>query len=66
MIKVIIEARYYPVYEAYSRARGILFHILGGGWRKSYIDENGKEVMEYKVWGQDTQFLRLMCDELPF
>ncbi len=67
MIKVTIEIQYYPVYEAYSRAHGILFHLLGGGWRRSYTDKvTGKEMVEYRVWGQDVQFLRLMCDELPF
>lgn len=67
MIKVTIEIQYYPVYEAYSRTRGILFHLLGGGWCRSYTDKiTGKEMAEYRVWGQDVQFLRLMCDELPF
>lgn len=67
MIKVAVEIKYYPIYEAYSRARGILFRLFGGGWRRSYTDKTtGKEMIEYRVWGQDMQFLRLMCDELPF
>lgn len=67
MIKVTIEIQYYPVYEAYSRARGILFHLLHGGWRRSYINKStGKEMAEYRIWGKDVEFLRLMCDELPF
>lgn len=64
MIKVTIAATYYPIYEAYCRGRSILFHILGGGWRRSYI-KDGKELMEYKVWGADAEFLRYMCSELP-
>lgn len=64
MIKVTIDAIYYPIYEAYCRSRSILFHILGGGWRKSYV-KDGKELMEYKIWGADVEFLRYMCSELP-
>lgn len=66
MIKVAIKIQYYPIYESYSRSRGILFHLLRGGWRRTYIDKDGKEIAEYRIWGKDIEFLRLMCAELPF
>lgn len=64
MVKITVDAAYYPVYEAYCRGRSILFHILGGGWHRAYI-KDGKELMEYKVWSVDVEFLHYMCAELP-
>jgi hypothetical protein len=66
MIDITIDSCYYPVYEAYSRKRGLLFFLLRGGWRKSYTDKDGKEKVVYRIWAGDEQFLRLMCTELPF
>ena len=66
MISITIDIRYYPVYEAYSHNRGLLFFLLRGGWRKTYIDKDGKEKAVYKIWAGDKEFLRLMCAELPF
>lgn len=66
MVDIIVDSCYCPVYEAYSRKRGLLFFLLRGGWRKSYISKDGKEKAVYRIWAGDEQFLRLMCADLPF
>lgn len=66
MFNVTIDVRYFSIYEAYSRKRGLLFFLLRGGWRKSYTDEHGNRKMVYRVWGRDVEFLRLMSESCFF
>lgn len=53
----------WPIYEAYSFRRGLLFRLLRGGWRGTYTGENGEDVQVYRIWAGDKEHLRWLVDE---
>lgn len=53
----------WPIYEAYSSGRGLLFHLFGGGWQCTYTSPNGKDIQVYHIWGRDVSILRWLVDE---
>ena len=64
MVTIECSNNEWPVLEAYSMGRGILFHLLRGGWRKTYTGKNGEDVQVYRVWGCDKEKIRWLLAEL--
>ena len=67
MLRVKINSKYTPLFDAYCRGQGILFKICGGGFRRFTVDNiTGVRYDEYNIWPLDKEFMRLQCFELPF
>lgn len=64
MTKMTVEYKYYPLFDAYCRGHGILFHLCGGGFKGGFI-KNGQDYVIYNIWPCDYEFMRLMMEELP-
>ena len=63
MTRITSDIKYYPLFDAYCRNRGLIFWLCGGGFKRGYIKDD-HEYVEYNVWPCDAQFLRLMKEEL--
>lgn len=63
MITIQCTNNEWPIYEAYSFSRGFLFHLFHGGWRRTYVDKNGKDVQVYRIWACDREKLRWVVEE---
>ena len=63
MIRVRSQYKYYPLFDAYCRNRGLLFWLFGGGFKHGFTKDN-EDFVEYNVWRGDADFLRHMRFEL--
>lgn len=63
MITIKCNSDTWPIYEAYSIGRGLLFRLLGGGWRGTYTNEKEGDVYVYRIWARDKEKLRWLVDE---
>lgn len=65
MTKMTVDQKYYPLFDAYCRACGILFRLCGGSFKGGFV-KNGKEYVIYNIWPCDYDFMRLMMEDLPY
>ena len=65
MYRYCVEYKYYPLFDAYCRNRGLIFWLAGGGFKRGF-SMNKRDYVEYNIWIGDKDFMRLMMEELPF